>query len=180
MKWQSTGTIGLTFASELHRRGAGLPRHQGTERRRRRHAPGGAQEPRRPAGAAVPFALREVEAPEPDEDDEPITTMVVDWDLSGASGEARLEPDPWSLCCRRQDQRTAMLRLKQVLTDVLANQGIDLPIPPDGPVMRMADLELVREQFYSRTPTMEGTVRQQRDRRRIQFDTALGGQRRPG
>jgi AAA domain len=110
-------------------------------------------------GQQFPFTLREVEAPEPDEDGEPVTTMILNWSSPGATGEARPEPDPWSLCCRRQDQRTAMKRLEQVLMDVLANQGVDLPIPPDGPVMRMADLELVREQFYSRTPAMEGTVR---------------------
>ena len=30
-------------------------------------------------GQEYPFTLRVVEAPEPDEDGEPITTMVVDW-----------------------------------------------------------------------------------------------------
>ena len=35
-------------------------------------------------GQEYPFTLRVVEAPEPDEDGEPITTMVVDWQPTGA------------------------------------------------------------------------------------------------
>ena len=50
---------------------------------------------------------------------------------------------------RRQDQRTAVLRLKRVLMGVLADQGVELPIPPDGPLVRMIDQEIVREQFYA-------------------------------
>ena len=41
-----------------------------------------------------------------------------------------------------------MLRLKRVLMAMLADQGVDLPIPPDGPVVRMIDQEIVREPFY--------------------------------
>src|SRR6476646_159805 len=78
-------------------------------------------------GQEHPFTLRVVEAPEPDEDGEPTTTMVVDW-VAAASGSApQPEPDPWGQC-RRQDQRTAILRLKRVLMDVLADQGVELPI----------------------------------------------------
>ena len=97
-------------------------------------------------GQEYPFALRVVEAPEPDEDGEPITTMVVDWQPNAPGGN-RPEPDPWAEC-RRQDQRTAVLRLKRVLMDILADRGVDLPIPPDGPTVRMVDQEIVREQFY--------------------------------
>jgi hypothetical protein len=52
-------------------------------------------------GQEYPFTLRIVEAPEPDEDGEPITTMVVDWQ---PGGHAQSEPDPWQQC-RRQDRR---------------------------------------------------------------------------
>ena len=38
-------------------------------------------------GQVHPFALRVVEAPEPDEDGEPITSMVVDWLPAGASSD---------------------------------------------------------------------------------------------
>ena len=122
-------------------------------------------------GQEYPFALRVVEAPEPDEDGEPITTMVVDW-LPNTPGGNRPEPDPWAEC-RRQDQRTAVLRLKRVLMDILADRGVDLPIPPDGPTVRMVDQEIVREQFYSHTP-VEGTPKQKRQLRFLQFKRALG------
>ena len=123
-------------------------------------------------GQVHPFTLRVVEAPEPDEDGEPITSMVVDWLPAGTSSGHQPEPDPWAEC-RRQDQRTAVLRLKRVLMDILADQGVDLPIPPDGPTVRMIDQKIVREQFYSRTPA-EGTSKQKRQLRFLQFRRALG------
>src|SRR5215470_13568122 len=56
-------------------------------------------------GQEYPFTLRIVEAPEKDEDGDPITTMVIDWRPAGtAGGQAQPEPDPWAQC-RRQDQR---------------------------------------------------------------------------
>jgi hypothetical protein len=122
-------------------------------------------------GQEYPFALRVVEAPQPDEDGEPITTLVVDW-LPNTPGGNRPEPDPWAEC-RRQDQRTAVLRLKRVLMDILADRGVDLPIPPDGPTVRMVDQEIVRERFYSHTP-VEGTPKQKRQLRFLQFKRALG------
>jgi hypothetical protein len=122
-------------------------------------------------GREYPFTLRAVEALQPDEDDEPVTTMVVDWQPP-ASGGIRPEPDPWAES-RRQDQRTAVLRLKRVLMEILADQGIDLPIPPDGPTLRMVDKDLVQERFYSRTP-VEGTPKQKRQLRFLQFKRALG------
>ena len=122
-------------------------------------------------GQEYPFTLRLVEALEPDEDGEPITTMVVDWQPAGAPGGTGPGPDPWAES-RRQDQRTAVLRLKRVLMDILADRGVDLPIPPDGPTVRMVDQEIVREQFYSRTPA-EGSPKQKSHSRRQKFLRAL-------
>src|SRR6516225_6140355 len=107
-------------------------------------------------GQEYPFQLRVVEAPEKDEDGDPVTSMVVDWLPAGAAAvEAQSEPDIWAQP-RRQDQRTAVLRLKRVLMAILTEQGVDLPIPPDGPTVRMVDQELVRKDFYASTPA-EGT-----------------------
>jgi hypothetical protein len=120
-------------------------------------------------GQEYPFVLRPVEMGL-DEDGEPETTMVVDWSSPGAAGAhagAAPEPDPWSLC-RRQEQRTAMLRLKRVLFDALAEQGVDLAIPSDGPVVRMVDQEIVRQQFYAHTPA-DGTPEQKGRFRRQMF-----------
>ncbi len=47
-------------------------------------------------GQEYPFALRVVEAPEPDEDGEPITTMVVDWQPNAPGGNQAGRPDPWA------------------------------------------------------------------------------------
>jgi hypothetical protein len=130
-----------------------------------------------PQGQEYPFTLRTVAAPELDEDGEPITTMVVDWLPVGATagggtgGAGRPPRDPWAES-KRQDQRTAVLRLKRVLMEILADQGVDLPIPPDGPVVRMVDQELVRELFYSRTPA-DGTPAQKSEFRRKRFNRAL-------
>jgi len=124
-----------------------------------------------PQGQEYPFALRQVEM-ELDEDGEPETTMVVDWLPAGAAGaQAQPEPDPWSLS-RRQDQRTAVLRLKRVLFEALAEQGVDLSVPPDGPVVRMVDQEIVRQQFYACTPA-DGTPKQKADFRRQKFFRAV-------
>jgi hypothetical protein len=122
-------------------------------------------------GQEYPFSLRMVESPEPDEDGEPVTTMVIDWLPAGASGGAQTQADPWAEA-RRQDQKTAMLRLKRVLMGVLADQGIDLPIPSDGPIVRMVDQEIVREQFYAGTPA-DGTPEQKGRLRRQMFLRAL-------
>ena len=122
-------------------------------------------------GQEHPFTLRAVEAPELDEDAEPITSMVVDWLPPGASGEARSVPDPWEQH-RRQDQRTALLRLRRVLMAELAEHGVELPIPPDGPTIRMIDQEIVRAAFYACTPA-DGTPEQKGKFRRQKFTRAL-------
>jgi AAA domain len=123
-------------------------------------------------GQEYPFTLRVVEAPEPDEDGESITTMVVDWLPAGAVAQARPEPDPWIVGCRQQEQRAGMVRFKQVLLAVLAEYGVELPTPSatdvrnsgvsigdelrtrvaDAPVVRMVDQETVQEAFYLCTP----------------------------
>jgi hypothetical protein len=121
-------------------------------------------------GQEYPFALRIVEAPEPDEDGEPVKTMVVDWQPAPAGGAAT-QLDPWQQC-RRQDQQTAVLRLKRVLMSILAEKGVELPIPPDGPMVRMVDQAIVREQFFMQTPA-DGTPEQIGHFRRQKFLRAL-------
>ena len=125
-------------------------------------------------GQEYPFSLRVVEASEPDEDGEAITTMVVDWLPAGAvaGAQARPEPDPWLEGCRRDDQRAVMSRFKRVLLTVLAEQGVEQPIPSkvgvktsdapigeevltgsfDAPVVRMVDQRIVRQSFDLCTP----------------------------
>jgi AAA domain len=123
-------------------------------------------------GQEYPFQLRLVEAPEKDEDGDPVTTTVVDWLPPGSAHAAPAPDDPWARP-KRQDQRTAALRLKRVLMTILAEQGVDLPIPPDGLVVRMVDQKLVRKAFYACTPTEEGTPKQKTEFRRKRFSRAL-------
>ena len=124
-------------------------------------------------GQEYPFSLRLVEAPEKDEDGEPVTTMVVDWLPAGAAAQQAPPPpdNPWIKGCRRDDQKAIMLRFKRVLLAALAEQGVERPIPSkvpvqssppigdelftptlDAPVVRMVDQGIVREAFDLHTP----------------------------
>ena len=123
-------------------------------------------------GQEFPFTLRVVEAPEPDDDGEPITSMVVDWQPNTPGGnQTQPGPDPWAKV-RRQDQRAAVQRLKRVLMSAMAEHGVERKIPPDGPAVRMIDQEVVRGLYYAQTPA-DGTPKQKADVRRQQFKRAL-------
>jgi hypothetical protein len=122
-----------------------------------------------PQGEEYPFVLREVEL-ELDEDGDPITTMVVDWQ-AGPAPPTSQQADPWEQS-RQADSRQAMLLLKRVLMSMLAREGVDLPSGPDGPVVRMIDQEVVREEFYVRTAA-DGTEHEKRKHRTQRFRRAV-------
>jgi len=125
-----------------------------------------------PQGQEHPFTLRKVDMGL-DEDEEPITTMVVDWSLPGSAPAPSAAPnDPWAKP-KRQDQRTAVLRLKRVLMAIMAEQGEDLPAEPGGPTVRMINQDLVRKAFYACTPADEGTAERKGHFRRQKFLRAL-------
>jgi hypothetical protein len=128
-------------------------------------------------GRQYPFALRVVEMGR-DEDDEVITSAVVDWLPDVPCGLAQAPKDPWETC-RRQDQQVAVLRLKRALMDALTEHGTELPIPPDGPTVRMIDQAALQQLFFSRTPT-DGNAKQKRQQRSLQFSRALGWAERNG
>lgn len=52
---------------------------------------------------------------------------------------------------------------------VLAEHGVDLPTAPHGPIVRMVDQEIVRNEFYAQTPS-DGTPEQKAWLRRKQFN----------
>jgi hypothetical protein len=55
---------------------------------------------------------------------------------------------------------------------ILAEQGVDLPIEPDGPAVRMVNQKALRAAFYAATPAEEA-VQQTRQARHAQFKAAL-------
>jgi len=55
---------------------------------------------------------------------------------------------------------------------MLAERGVDQPIIPNGPVVRMVEKEIVREEFYAQTPA-DGTPDQKTELRRKQFNRVL-------
>jgi hypothetical protein len=118
-----------------------------------------------PSGQEFPFSMREVTHPQPDEEGNPITTLVVDWVPAAAPAGPAL--DPWE-GERRTDARQAMLLLKRVLMAKLAEHGVELELITVGPPVRGIDQELVREEFYQQTPA-DGTERQKGDFRRKRF-----------
>jgi hypothetical protein len=123
-----------------------------------------------PQGQEYPFTLRLVELGV-DEDGDPITTMVVDWQAGPASPKPESMGDPWQ-DDRRTDSRQGMLLLKRVLMSVLANQGVDLTSESNGPVLRMVDQEVARAEFYARTAA-DGTEEQKRKLRWQRFTRAV-------
>jgi hypothetical protein len=122
-----------------------------------------------PQGQEFYFTVRKVEDPTPDEDGDPVTTLVIEW-----TTEPTAPPPPkdqWQEC-RRGDQQTAVDRLKRVLMAMLAVQGVDRPISPNGPTVRMIDREIVRAEFYAQTAA-DGTAAQKTEFRRKQFNRAV-------
>jgi hypothetical protein len=122
-----------------------------------------------PQGQEFYFTVRKVEDPAPDEDGDPITTLVIEW-TTGPTAPPPPE-DRWQQC-RRADQQTAVTRLKRVLMAMLAEHGVDRPISPIGPTVRMIDRQIVRMEFYAQTAA-DGTPAQKGEFRRKQFNRAL-------
>jgi hypothetical protein len=55
---------------------------------------------------------------------------------------------------------------------MLAEHGVDRPISPNGPTVRMINREIVRTEFYAQTAA-DGTPAQKGEFRRKQFNRAL-------
>ena len=122
------------------------------------------------SGMEYPFSMREV-ALGADEDGDPITTLVVDWTPPSVAPEPTKPPrDPWAV--RTRTQQAIVDKLKRALMGAMAEHGVSLPIPPDGPVVRMIEQETVREIFYGQT-VAAGTPAQKAELRRKQFIRSL-------
>jgi hypothetical protein len=132
-----------------------------------------------PQGEEYWFMVRRVEAPEPDEDGEAVTTLVIDWQQGPpAAGQARSETDRWQ-DSRQGETRDALALLKRILMTVLASKGAPQPIAADGPIQQAVALEILRTEFCAQTvadgtPDQQRRYRAQRFRRTLDRAQALG------
>jgi hypothetical protein len=69
----------------------------------------------------------------------PMSTLVIDWGAAADAPAAGRTDPRWSRSLRL---------LRQVLMNLLVDQGTEQRIPADGPVVRTINLETVRAEFY--------------------------------
>jgi hypothetical protein len=111
------------------------------------------------SGLELPFTPRLVPIGT-DEDGEPITRVVIDWDKQVATkpDEARWSP--------------SLQLLRRILMTMLVTASSDLTPFADGPVVRAVDRELVRAEFYKQHPA-DGDAKQKAEARRKAFNRAV-------
>ena len=122
-----------------------------------------------PQGEEYWFTVRKVDAPEPDEDGEPVSTLVIDWQQGPpAAGQVQPETDPWQDSRINADMRQNLALLKRILMAVLAKKGTPIQIAPDEPVRQAINLELLRTEFYAQL-SEDGTPEEKQAVRRRKF-----------
>jgi hypothetical protein len=112
-------------------------------------------------GLEIPFRTEVVEIGR-DLSDCPITTLTIVWTPSTAPG-AKSTASGWPKATRL---------LRQVLMNVLVDHGKDMRPFPDGPTVRAADIEIVREEFY-RSYAADGDAVAKQSARRQAFRRAV-------
>ena len=85
--------------------------------------------------------------------------------------EVHAPTDLWVEGLRQQSQRTAMLRLKRVMFELLADQAIEAPVSEGGAIVRMVPQSAVRAEFFARTAA-EDEEEQTRQGKHAQFSKA--------
>jgi hypothetical protein len=112
------------------------------------------------AGIEIPFSPEVVQVGT-DEDGDPETRVVIDWQQQAAS--ARAADASWSKSLRL---------LRQVLMTQLTDSGFDAAPFADGPVVRAVQLDPIRNEFYRQYPA-DGDARQKTSARRQAFHRAV-------
>jgi len=110
-----------------------------------------------PSGLEIPFAPQIVQTGI-DEDGEPITRVVIDWQEQIKPADA--------------DWAKSLRLLRQVLMTVLTTAGTETTPFADGPVVRACNIELVRPEFYRQYPA-DGDDKKKQDTRRQAFNRAV-------
>jgi hypothetical protein len=111
------------------------------------------------SGLELPFAPKVVPIGT-DEDGEPITRVVINWDKQTA---AKPDDTGWS---------KSLQLLRRILMTILADAGNNVTPFADGPVVRAVDLKLIRTEFYKQYPA-DGDVKQKADVRRQAFNRVV-------
>jgi hypothetical protein len=114
-------------------------------------------------GIEIPFKTDIVEIGK-DEKDRPITTLVIMWtpNTAPASASSPGKPPTWAKTTRR---------LRQVLMNILVDHGEVIQPFPDGPTVRAANIETVRDEFFRQYPA-EGNAAAKHEVRRKAFRRA--------
>jgi hypothetical protein len=111
-------------------------------------------------GAEIPFAARTVDMGL-DEDNEHITTRVIDWvPVTVGPAQPTKTGKAWP--------KSATLFRSALLT-VIQQHGVELIPLPDHPKVRAVELDKVREEFNRRSPPDEGDHNKALDKRRQVF-----------
>jgi hypothetical protein len=112
------------------------------------------------SGFEIPFTATTVQTGT-DEDGDPITALVIDWQAEAASPT-------------KKDQRWAksLKLLRRILMSALVDQGKEVRPYPDGPAVRACNINVVRNEFYKQQPA-DGTEKQKNDARRQAFNRAF-------
>jgi AAA domain len=103
-----------------------------------------------------------------DEDGDPITRVIIDWDKQAIN--PTVADAGWSKSLRL---------LRQVLMTLLPDVGFEATPFADGPIVRAVNIELIRNEFYRQYPA-DGDEKKKADARRKAFYRAVNDARNKG
>jgi hypothetical protein len=96
------------------------------------------------------------------------TTLVIDWNTSGEderpTSQKKTKKDGWTA--------KSLRLLRQVMMNMIADCGFDERPFPNGPTVRVVDIELVRTEFYKSYPAA-GDDKEKKESRRRAFNRSL-------
>ena len=93
---------------------------------------------------------------------------MIDWNTNGEAerpaGQKQAKRGGWNA--------KSMRRLRQVMMNIIADCGFDERPFPNGPTVKVVDIELVKTEFYKSYPAT-GDEKDKREARRKAFSRAL-------
>lgn len=118
------------------------------------------------AGREYAFTTEVVDAKTVDKKGRKVDTLKVIWsaEFITAGSDAKGKKDPWTKSLRL---------LRKVLMNLLADCGKDVRPYTDGPVVRGADKETIRKEFYKEYPAEGDTPKQKAEAKKKAFKRAI-------